>query len=220
VRIVLLGPPGAGKGTQATRLVDRCGLDHISTGDLLRWHKAQDTQLGQEARHYMDAGELVPDDLVLRMVVDRLEPNGHGFILDGFPRTVEQAKALDRALADEGAELQAVLNLDLDREVAVRRLAARRTCPACHSAYNTLTAPPRVAETCDQDGERLLQRDDDREDVVRRRMEVFEEQTAPVKDYYRGTGLLRSIAAEGTEEEVAERAVEALADLRDGQVVS
>jgi adenylate kinase len=213
VRVVLLGPPGAGKGTQAARLVDRYGLDHISTGDLLRWHKAERTPLGEEARRYMDAGELVPDDLVLRMLVDRLDPNGGGFILDGFPRTVAQAEALDRALKEPAASLDAVLNLDLDPEIAVQRLAARRTCPVCQSAYNALTAPPRVPETCDQDGTRLLQRDDDREDVVRRRMEVFEDQTAPLRDYYRRAGLLRSIDAKGSESEVAANAFAALDDL-------
>jgi adenylate kinase len=213
VRIVLLGPPGAGKGTQAKRLVDRYGLDHISTGDLLRMHKAKGTPLGVEARRYMDAGELVPDDVVLRMVVDRLQPGGRGFILDGFPRTVAQAEALDRALAQAGAELDAVLNLDIDPELAVIRLAARRTCPTCDAAYNTMTAPPSTPERCDRDGSVLLQRDDDREDVVRRRMEVFEEQTAPLRDYYRREGRLRSIDADGSEDQVSDRASDALADL-------
>jgi adenylate kinase len=213
VRLVLLGPPGAGKGTQAARLADRFGVEHISTGDILRGNVAAGTPLGIEAKSYMDAGELVPDDVVVRMLVERLSSAGSGFILDGFPRTVAQAAALDEALGDRSMDLDAVLSFDIDREVVVRRISLRRTCPACHRAYNLQSSPPLRDEVCDVDTSPLLQREDDREDVVRRRMEVFEEQTAPVRAFYQGRGLVRPVDADGSEDQVFRRTVEALADV-------
>jgi adenylate kinase len=213
VRLVLLGPPGAGKGTQAARLVERLGLEHISTGDILRWNVAEGTPLGKEAKSYMDGGELVPDGLVVRMLADRLGSAGSGFILDGFPRNVAQAAALEDALHERGIDLDAVLSFDIDREAVVRRISSRRTCPSCQRTYNLLTSPPRNDEACDEDGTPLLQREDDREEVVRRRMEVFEEQTAPVRAFYDGQGLVRTIDADGSEDEVFARAMEALADV-------
>jgi len=215
VRLVLLGPPGAGKGTQAARLAVRFRLDHISTGDILRQNVADGTDLGREARTFMDRGDLVPDDLVVAMLVERLESTSSGFILDGFPRTVAQAEALERALSDRGLDLDAVLSFDIDPEAVVARLSARRTCPACQRAYNLLTAPPRQDESCDDDGTQLVQRDDDRPEVIRRRLRVFEEQTTPVHAFYQDRGLIRPVDAEGTEEEVFERAVSALPDLED-----
>jgi len=213
VRLVLLGPPGAGKGTQAARLAARFGMDHISTGDLLRWNVAEGTPLGLDAKRYMDAGELVPDDIVVRMLVERLGTNPSGFILDGFPRTVPQAEALADALRGRSLDLDAVLAFDVDREVVVRRLSSRRTCPVCRRVYSMTTAPPLSDQACDDDGTRLVQRDDDREDVVRRRMEVYEEQTAPVRAFYEAIGLVRAVDADGTEDEVFGRTLRALGAL-------
>jgi len=213
VRLVLLGPPGAGKGTQAVRLADRFRLDHISTGDILRSNVADGTALGREAKEYMERGDLVPDDLVVRMLVERLWAAASGFVLDGFPRTVPQAEALDRALAERGIHLDAVLDFEIDPEVVVRRLSARRTCPTCQRAYNMVTAPPQMDEVCDEDGTPLAHRDDDRPDVIRRRLQVFGQQTSPVREFYRAEGRLRPIDADGTEDEVYRRAVGALPNL-------
>ncbi len=215
MRLVLLGPPGAGKGTQAAKLASRYRLDHISTGDILRQNVADGTELGRQARAFMDRGDLVPDDLVVAMLVERLGSASSGFILDGFPRTVAQAEALGEALRDRGLDLDAVLSFEIDPEAVVARLSARRTCPVCQRAYNLMSAPPRTDEVCDDDGAGLIQRDDDRPEVIRRRLQVFDEQTAPVRAFYDGRGLVRPVDAEGTEEEVFERAVAVLPDLED-----
>jgi adenylate kinase len=215
VRLVLFGPPGAGKGTQAARLVARYRLDHISTGDILRANVADGTELGRKAREFMDRGELVPDDIVVRMLVERLGAVASGFILDGFPRTLAQAEALDRALHEGSLDLDAVLSFEIEPEVVVSRLSARRTCPACGRVYNLITAPPRSDEVCDEDGTPLVQRDDDRPEVVRRRLEVFDEQTSPVLAFYDARGLVRHVDADGGEDEVFERTVSALPDLED-----
>jgi adenylate kinase len=161
----------------------------------------------------MDGGELVPDDVVVRMLVDRLGSAGSGFILDGFPRNVAQAAALEGALGERGIDLDAVLSFDIDRKEVVRRISSRRTCPTCQRAYNMATSPPRDDEVCDVEATPLLQREDDREDVVRRRMEVYEEQTAPVRAFYDAEGLVRTIDADGSEDEVFARVVEALGDV-------
>ncbi len=213
MRLVLLGPPGAGKGTQAVRLADRFRLDHISTGDILRSSVAEGTALGREAKAYMERGDLVPDGVVVRMLVERLGAAASGFVLDGFPRTVAQAEALDRALAEQGIDLDAVLDFEIEPEIVVGRLSARRTCPTCQRAYNMVTAPPETDELCDEDGTRLVQREDDRPDVIRRRLQVFDQQTSPVREYYRDAGLLFPIDADGSEDEVFRRAVAALPDL-------
>ena len=215
MRLVLLGPPGAGKGTQAAKLAGRFRLDHISTGDILRQNVAEDTDLGRQARAFMDRGDLVPDELVVAMLVERLGSASSGFILDGFPRTVAQAEALGRALRAQGLDLDGVLSFDIDPEAVVARLSARRTCPVCQRTYNLLTAPPGADQVCDVDGAGLVQRDDDRPEVIRRRLQVFEEQTAPVRTFYEERGLIRPVDAEGTEDEVFERAVSALPDLED-----
>jgi adenylate kinase len=215
VRLVLLGPPGAGKGTQAAKLAGRFRLDHISTGDILRQNVAEGTDLGRQAQAYMDRGDLVPDDVVVAMLVERLGSAASGFVLDGFPRTVAQAEALGGALRERGLDLDAVLSFDIDSEAVVARLSARRTCPACQRTYNLLSAPPKSDEICDVEGERLVQRDDDRPEVIRRRLEVFEEQTAPVRAFYENRGLIRPVDADGSEEEVFDRAVSVLPDLED-----
>jgi adenylate kinase len=213
VRIVLLGPPGAGKGTQAGRLADRFHARHISTGDAFRKNVAEGTELGKLAKTFMDAGELVPDDVVVRVVLSTLTEVAGGFLLDGFPRTIPQAESLDEGLAALGRPLHAALAFALDDEMAIKRIAGRRTCASCQSPYNVEFEPPARPGICDVCGGTLVQRADDAEDVVRRRLEVYNEATAPLLKYYSERGLLREVDAVGTEEQVFERAVAALVDL-------
>jgi adenylate kinase len=215
MRIVLLGPPGAGKGTQATRLAERYGLAVIGTGDLFRDQVARGTPLGLEAKAYMDRGEYVPDEVAVRMVFQRLEePDAReGFILDGFPRTVPQAEALERALSEAGRPLDAALNFTIADDVAVRRLTERLVCPSCKSLYNLSFKPPRVEGVCDVCGHELQLRSDDDETTIRHRLEVYREQTQPLVQYFRERGLLRDIDAEASEEVVAERTTRAISDL-------
>jgi adenylate kinase len=215
MRLVLLGPPGAGKGTQAHRLEDRFDVVLIGTGDIFRANVKGDTPLGREAKEYMENGELVPDDVVVRMVLDRLDqPDaGNGFILDGFPRTLGQAQALENALAVEDRPLSAALKFVLPDEIAVKRLAGRRTCATCGRTYNVEFHPPRVEDVCDLCGDALIHRRDDGEATVRHRLEVYHRDTEPLEFFFWERGLLREVEADASEEEVTERAVEALADL-------
>jgi adenylate kinase len=213
MRIVLLGPPGAGKGTQSGRLAKRFGMQHISTGDIFRRNVAEGTELGKLAKTYMDGGELVPDGVVVRMVLSGLRQVPDGFMLDGFPRTIPQAEALDAGLTEFERPLHAALALMIDDEIAVKRIAGRRTCANCQTPYNVEYDPPKVAGVCDRCGGPLVQRPDDAEDVVRRRLEVYNESTAPLLKYYTERGLLREVDAFGSEDEVFERAEAALSDL-------
>jgi adenylate kinase len=184
--LVLLGPPGAGKGTQAALLAERLGLEHISTGEILREEVELGTELGRKAKAYMDRGELVPDALVIEMLRGRLDSSrSRGFILDGFPRTISQAEALERMV-----RLDRVLNIRLSEEEVVRRLSARRVCKSCGRNYNLISNPPKVEGRCDACGGELIQRDDDKPEVIRRRYRVYEAETAPLKDFYRQRGLL------------------------------
>jgi adenylate kinase len=184
--LVLLGPPGAGKGTQAALLAERLGLEHISTGEILREEVELGTELGRKAKAYMDRGELVPDALVIEMLRERLDSSrSRGFILDGFPRTISQAEALERMV-----RLDRVLNIRLSEEEVVRRLSARRVCKSCGRNYNLISNPPKVEGRCDACGGELIQRDDDKPEVIRRRYRVYEAETAPLKDFYRQRGLL------------------------------
>jgi adenylate kinase len=215
MRLVLLGPPGAGKGTQAERLSERYDVPSISTGDLLREHVQENSPLGVRARTFMDRGEYVPDELVVQMVMDRLDDAdaGKGFILDGFPRTVAQAQALENALAAAGRPLSAVLKFTIDDDMAIRRLAGRWTCPACKRTYNMAFKPPAQDMVCDVDGVQLTRRSDDDEVTVRRRLAVYREETEPLEFFYWERGLLREVNAQAQEGLVTERTIAAIADI-------
>jgi adenylate kinase len=219
MRIVLLGAPGSGKGTQAQRLVRRAAIPQISTGDLLRAAVARGTALGREAKEAMESGRLVDDSLVLGMIRERLgEPDARkGFILDGFPRNLAQAHALERLLTSLRKPLDAVVQLEVDYGELVRRIAGRRTCADCGRVFNLLTSPPAADEAlCTKTGapHRLIQRPDDNEATVAERLRVYDEKTRPLIDFYRARGLLRVINAEGDVDEVTRRLARALVALR------
>ncbi len=209
--IVLFGPPGAGKGTQAEILARRLNLLHISTGDLLRDELARGTELGKLAKSYMESGELVPDEVVARMVAAKLSKN-RGAVLDGFPRTVNQAEILQTLLAERNVGVTAVVEMQVADETVVRRLSSRYICSVCQTPYNLTTNPPKVEGVCDRCGGRLYQREDDRPETVMRRLRVYREQTEPVVEYYRRKGVLVSVEAEGPVEEVTEKILSVLSD--------
>jgi adenylate kinase len=194
-RIVLLGPPGSGKGTQAGAVQSRWGIPHIASGDLLRASVKEGTELGLLARPYMDRGELVPDELILDMMAERLSESDAqaGYALDGFPRTVAQAEALDRRLEQIGQRLAAAIYLMVPESEILRRLSGRRTCPTCNAIYQVDTMPPENEGICDKCGAGLVQRDDELPEVIRTRLEVYAAQTQPLLDYYRSRGLLHEI---------------------------
>ncbi len=197
--IVLLGAPGSGKGTQAERIAPAFGLPHISTGDILRGAVKAGTELGSTAKRFMDAGELVPDEVVIGIIRERLgEPDtAAGFMLDGFPRTLEQATALDEMLAGAGRALRFVLLIDVPEEELVQRLAGRRACRSCGRGYNVVFDPPKVDGVCDVCGGALFQRDDDNEDTVRNRLAVYRRQTEPLVGYYGDEGILATVYGGG-----------------------
>ncbi len=195
MNIILLGAPGAGKGTQAERIVATYGVAHISTGDILRKAVADGTELGLEAKRYMDAGELVPDEVVIGLARDRLaEPDCEaGFILDGFPRTVPQADALAMVLGELGRSLDAVVQIAVDKDALVKRLTARRTCRGCGKVYNLLIERPSQYDVCDVCGGEVYQREDDSVETVTNRLDVYENETAPLVEYYERKGFLRRV---------------------------
>ncbi len=207
MRIILLGPPGAGKGTQAVQIAETAGIPHISTGDILRANVKAGTELGQRAKGYMDAGDLVPDEVIIGMVGDRLDEDDAkaGFLFDGFPRTVPQAEALERLLAERQEPLDVVLRLAVPQDEVVRRLTGRRTCAGCGRIFHLVFDPPAEEGRCDDCGGELTQRDDDTEDVVLNRLEVYRTQTEPLENFYWERGLLRDVEAVGDVEEVQER---------------
>ena len=213
MRIVLVGPPGAGKGTQAAFLAKKLSIPHISTGDLFRANISQQTELGKLAKSYMDKGDLVPDEVTIAMAKDRMsQPDGaNGFLLDGFPRNVKQAEALDEVLRSEGMKLDAVLDLEVPEEEVVRRIAGRRICrnESAH-VYHVSYKQPKKEGVCDECGGELYQRDDDSETTVRKRLEVYHTQTEPIIDYYKAQGLVVTITALGKVDDVTKRALEAL----------
>ncbi|MCS7251443.1 MAG: adenylate kinase [Anaerolineae bacterium] len=210
--LILLGPPGAGKGTQAKILSQRLGIPHVASGDLFREHLRQRTALGQLARQYMERGELVPDAVTIQMIRGRLEQEDcrQGVILDGFPRTPAQAKALDELLTGMGRSLTAVFYIQIRDEFLIRRLAGRWTCQVCGAVYHVEFNPPRVPGRCDLDEGPLYQREDDTEEIQRRRIQVYHEQTAPLVWFYRERGLLVEIEGERSVPEVTEAMIRAI----------
>jgi len=212
MRLIFIGPPGSGKGTQAKRLAARYGVPHISTGDMLREAIADDTALGREAAPIMASGGLVPDDLMIGIINDRLaRPDaGRGFILDGFPRTTVQAEKLDNIVGN-GSDPLRVLQLLVPDDVLVKRTVLRRSCPECGAIYHLESAPPKSDMVCDRDGAALIHRPDDNEESVRKRLEAFHRQTLPVATFYKAKGILRTVDGVGTLDEVFERIEKSLA---------
>lgn len=195
MKLVILGPPGAGKGTQAEYIVKRYNIPHISTGDIFRENIKNNTELGKKAKSYMDKGLLVPDDLVIALVEDRLNKDDakEGFLLDGFPRTVAQAVSLDSILDKNDDKLTKVINISVDPEILIERAVGRRVCKTCGMTYHVKFNPPKKEGVCDKDGTKLIQRDDDTEETVKTRISVYFDQTAPLIDYYRAQNLLIDI---------------------------
>jgi adenylate kinase len=212
LNLILLGPPGAGKGTQAQRLVSRFGIPQLSTGDILRKAVADNTPLGRQAKELMDAGKLVPDDVVNGIVDEALQKPGaaKGFLLDGFPRTVQQATALDEMLARRGQKIEYVVSLEVPVETVVERLSGRATCPKCQTPYHLKDNPPKKDRVCDKDGTALVVRPDDAPDRVRQRLQEYEKKTSLLTGYYKKRGVVRAVDGVGTPEEVERRIVAAL----------
>ena len=211
MRLIFLGPPGSGKGTQAAKLIEKVKTAHISTGDILRENVSKGTDLGLQAKGYMDSGKLVPDDLIVEMMKNRLasEDCAKGFILDGFPRTVSQAESLEKMLQQLGISLDAVLLFNVSDEVVVERLSGRRNCRSCGAIYHVRFNPSRKGSSCQICGGELFQREDDREEVIRKRLDVYHQQTSPLTGFYRERGILVEVDAEKSSDEVLKTILDA-----------
>ena len=212
MRVVLVGPPGAGKGTQAQFIASHLAIPKVSTGDIFRYNVSVGTELGRQAKSFMERGDLVPDEVTVAMVASRLQEDDalSGFLLDGFPRNVPQAETLKKMMADWGMRLDLVLELVVDHDEVIRRLSGRRTCRKCGRVWHVAFDPPSVPGRCDECGGELFQRDDDREETIRHRLEVYEQQTQPLISYYADEGILLGIDATGPVEDVTDRALLAL----------
>ena len=208
MRVVLLGAPGAGKGTQCKRMVDKYNVQHLSSGDILRTERAEGTELGAQAQDYMDSGRLVPDDLIVKMMAGAVaEAPESGYILDGFPRTVNQAEELDKSLASDGRMIDVVVNLQIDDSIIMDRMTGRRSCPKCGAIYHVKNLKPKVEGKCDNDGEELMQRPDDKPEVVKKRLETYHEQTEPVVGYYKQHACVLEVDASAAADEVGAKLV-------------
>ena len=214
LRAVLLGPPGAGKGTQAVRLVEKYEIPHISTGDIFRKNIKEGTELGKKAQEYMNAGALVPDELVVDPVKDRLQQDDckNGFLLDGFPRTIFQAEKLDEFLSESNLKMDIVINLKVEKEALIKRLTGRRVCKDCGASYHIVNIPPKKEGVCDICGGELIQRKDDNIETVENRINVYEEQTAPLIGYYKEAGSLVDFDGEASLDEVFDAIVQAIGE--------
>lgn len=214
LRAVLLGPPGAGKGTQAVRLVEKYAIPHISTGDIFRKNIKEGTELGKKAQEYMNAGALVPDELVVDLVKDRLQQDDckNGFLLDGFPRTIFQAEKLDEFLSESNQKMDIVINLKVEKEALIKRLTGRRVCKDCGASYHIVNIPPKKEGVCDICGGELIQRKDDNIETVENRINVYEEQTAPLIGYYKEAGSLVDFDGEASLDEVFDAIVQAIGE--------
>lgn len=200
--LVLMGPPGAGKGTQATRISQKMALVHLSSGDILRAERKARSELGLQAQGYMDRGVLVPDDLILSMMMDHIGRAGEGFLLDGFPRTLAQAQGLDARLGEENQRLECVISIEVDDEEVTKRLTGRWSCPGCGRIYHETFSPPSKEGRCDNCGETLTRRKDDMPEVVRQRLKTYHEETKPLIAYYRQRSVLRSVCGAGEVDDV------------------
>jgi len=214
MRLVLLGPPGVGKGTQASNIVEKYNIPHISTGDIFRANIKEGTELGKTAKEYMDKGLLVPDEIVVSIVKDRISQKDceNGFLLDGFPRTVEQGKALDEELSNMGIKLDKVVNIEASEDVLIERITGRRICKQCGATYHVKNKPPKVDGICDIDGGTLYQREDDKVETVATRIQVYQKQTQPLIDYYKNKGLLLEINGTRAIEDIFNTIVNSLED--------
>jgi len=212
MRVVLLGPPGAGKGTQALKIAKEFDIPHISTGDIFRQNLRDNTELGKLAKEYMDKGLLVPDEVTNRIVEDRLQKEDcqKGFLLDGYPRNIPQAEELDKFLEERGHSLTAVINIQVEREALIDRITGRRVCPVCGATYHIKTSPPKVDNVCDKCGSELIQRSDDKLESVVKRLEVYEKETKPLIDYYTRKDILVNIDGNKSIDEVFEDIKKAL----------